>query len=257
MTTVPIRREAAPFRPVAVRRTERLTPHLVRLTLAGPALAGLPVGLPAASIRLLLPPAAADEVVLPTWNGNEFLLDDGRRPVIRTFTPRRHDDDDALELDVDVVLHEHGAVAAWAAAAVPGDPVAVSGTGRGYAVDDGAAAFLLGGDESAIPAISVLLEALPAAATVEVLVEVAHPDARLALPAHPGASVTWCDREPGAGPGDALQAAIVGADLAPDVRVWVAGEAAAVQRIRRHLFDDRGLTRDQAHVRGYWKRDRE
>lgn len=236
-------------------RTERLTPHLVRLTLVGPALAGLPVGLPAASIRLLLPPAGADEVVLPTWNGNEFLLDDGRRPVIRTFTPRRHDDA-ALELDVDVVLHERGAVAAWAAAAVRGDPVAVSGTGRGYAVDEGATAFLLGGDESAIPAISVLLEALPAAAAVDVLVEVARPDARLELPTHPGAAVTWCDREAGAGPGDALQAAIVGTDLAPDVRVWVAGEAAAVQRIRRHLFDERGLTRDRAHVRGYWKRDR-
>ena len=36
----------------------------------------------------------------------------------------------------------------------------------------------------------------------------------------------------------------------------MAGEAAAVQRIRRHLFEDRGLTRAQATVRGYWKRGR-
>jgi NADPH-dependent ferric siderophore reductase len=35
--------------------------------------------------------------------------------------------------------------------------------------------------------------------------------------------------------------------------VWVAGEAAAMQRIRTHLFDGRGLTRSQATVRGYWK----
>jgi NADPH-dependent ferric siderophore reductase len=38
--------------------------------------------------------------------------------------------------------------------------------------------------------------------------------------------------------------------------VWVAGEAAAMQRIRRHLFEDRGLSRAQASVRGYWKHGR-
>jgi NADPH-dependent ferric siderophore reductase len=36
----------------------------------------------------------------------------------------------------------------------------------------------------------------------------------------------------------------------------VAGEAAAVQRIRRQLFEDRGLPRPQATVRGYWKHGR-
>ena len=40
------------------------------------------------------------------------------------------------------------------------------------------------------------------------------------------------------------------------MRVWAAGEAAAVQRIRRHLFEQRGLTRTQAVVRGYWKHGR-
>ena len=60
----------------------------------------------------------------------------------------------------------------------------------------------------------------------------------------------------GASPGDALVAAVGGADLGADTRVWVAGEAAAVQRIRRHLFEDRGLPRAHASVRGYWKHGR-
>jgi len=38
--------------------------------------------------------------------------------------------------------------------------------------------------------------------------------------------------------------------------VWVAGEAASVQRIRKHLFDQRGMTRSAATVRGYWKQGR-
>jgi NADPH-dependent ferric siderophore reductase len=91
---------------------------------------------------------------------------------------------------------------------------------------------------------------------VQVHIEVAHPDARLALPDHPRATVAWSDLPAGASPGDALIAAVRGADLAPGARVWGAGEAAAVQRIRRHLFDDRGLPRSQASVRGYWKHGR-
>jgi NADPH-dependent ferric siderophore reductase len=39
--------------------------------------------------------------------------------------------------------------------------------------------------------------------------------------------------------------------------VWAAGEAAAMQRLRRHLFDERGVPRSAAVVRGYWKRGRD
>ena len=38
--------------------------------------------------------------------------------------------------------------------------------------------------------------------------------------------------------------------------MWVAGEAAGVQRIRRLLFQERGLPRSQAAIRGYWKHGR-
>jgi NAD(P)-dependent dehydrogenase (short-subunit alcohol dehydrogenase family) len=55
---------------------------------------------------------------------------------------------------------------------------------------------------------------------------------------------------------DALAAAVRDADLAPGSRVWAAGEAVAVQRIRRHLFDDCGVPRAHTSVRGYWKHGR-
>lgn len=250
-----IRREAPRFRRVEVRRVEPLTAHMLRVTMAGPELADLPVGLPTGNVRLLLPPDGAGEVVLPRWNGNEFLLPDGSRPTIRSYTPRRYDPA-VPELDVDVVLHEHGVVSAWAQAAQPGDPVAVSGTGRGYPIDPEVRSYLLAGDESAIPAISVLLEALTPEAQVQVVVEVSAPDARLGLPAHPGATVSWEDLPAGAARGDALFATVAGAALGPGTRLWVAGEAAAVQRIRRLLFQERGLPRSQAFVRGYWKSGR-
>jgi NADPH-dependent ferric siderophore reductase len=225
-----------------------------RITLAGPDLAGLAIEEPGASVRVLIP-SPEGELVLPTWNGNEFLLPDGRRPPIRTFTPRRFDPE-AQELDLEIVVHGHGVASEWAETAAPGAPAAVSGPGRGYAVDRQAPAFLLGGDETAIPAISQLLEVLPRETPVQVRVEVAEPGARLPLPDHPRADVEWCELSAGSSPGDALVAAVAGSQLAPGAKVWVAGEAAAVQRIRRHLFQERGVPRADATVRGYWKHGR-
>ena len=254
-TAVRGRREPPRFRRVAVRRIERLTPRMARVTLAGPELEGLAVEQPAASVRLLLPERGADELVMPGWNGNEFLLPNGRRPAIRTFTPRRVDAE-MLELDLEIVLHGDGVASGWAEATRAGAQAAISGPGRGYVIEREAPAFLVAGDETAIPAMGQLLEALPTSALVQVYVEVARPDARLDLPAHPHATIEWRDLPAGAPPGEALVAAVTGADLVPGARVWVAGEAAAVQRIRRHLFGERGMARTQATVRGYWRRGR-
>jgi NADPH-dependent ferric siderophore reductase len=225
---------------------------MVRVTLAGPELEGLVVAEPAASVRLLLPSPGEAQVAALAWNGNEFLLLDGRRPTIRTFTPVRLDVA-TLELDLDVVTHGGGAASAWAEDARNGAPAAVSGPGRGYTVDVDAPCYLVVGDETAIPAIRQLIAAIPPQIPVRVLIEVSEPGARVALPPHPGTTVDWFALPSGATVGDAMVSAIRDEELVPDVRVWVAGEAAAVQRIRRHLFEDRALPRAQATVRGYWK----
>lgn len=254
MTPTRSRREPPRFRRVEVARLEELSPFMTLITLAGVDLEGLEPPLPAASVRLLLP-TADTHLVLPTWNGNEFLLEDGIRPTLRTLTPVRLDTA-RLELDIVIVRHGHGPLSAWAGTAEQGDQVAVSGTGRGYEIDPVARSFLLAGDESALPAITQVLEALPEEALVRVILEVNHLDARIELPDHPGATVQWHQLDNGALPGEALGGAVVGAALDPGSRVWAAGEAAAMQRIRRHLFDERELPRADVVVRGYWKHGR-
>ncbi len=249
-TPTRLRREPPPLRRAEVVRTEARSPRLTRITLGGPELAGLDPGLPAASVRILLP--RRGELELPTWNGNEFLHADGSRPALRTLTPRRLDPV-TDELDVEVVLHGDGPLSAWAATAQADSSVAVSGTGRGYTIAPDATHILLAGDESALPAITVLLEAIPSAIPVTVLVEVARPDARIEL-SH--GDVTWLDLPAGAPPGDALVDAVRDVAIPPGARVWAAGEAAAVQRIRTHLFEERALLRADCTVRGYWKHGR-
>jgi len=247
-----VRREPPAFRKGVVTGTERRTPHLVRVTLRGPELAGFEPPLPAGGVRLLIPDAPGAELVMPVWNGNAFFHVDGQRPMIRTVTPLRHDAA-AGELDLDVVLHGDGPLSAWAATASVGEPAAVSGPSRGYTIDPAATGFVLAGDESAIPAIGQLLAALPGKVRAIVVIEVTQPDARVELPDRPTVDARWVERDEGAIPGDALVPAVTETEIEPGARIWVAGEAAAMQRIRRHLFETLGISRRQATVRGYWK----
>ena len=93
-----------------------------------------------------------------------------------------------------------------------------------------------------------------------VFIETADADARADFPHGAQTTIEWLDVErdvvPGAPPGTALADAVIAAPTAPGTRVWVAGEAAAVQRIRRHLFTERGFPRERATIRGYWKHGR-
>ena len=224
-----LRREPPTFRRVEVRDRVLVSPRLMRVTLGGPELDGFAIAEPAASVRLLLP--ERDGLATPVWNGNEFLRADGSRPRIRTLTPRRMRDGD---LDVEIVLHDDSPLTRWAESGTEG---AISGPGRGFEIAAGRT-YLLVGDESALPAISQLLEQLPPG--TQVIVEAHTPEARIELPA----AVTWV--------GD-MAAAVESADLGDNVHVWAAGNAATVQRIRRHLFETRHIPRDRATVRGYWK----
>jgi NADPH-dependent ferric siderophore reductase len=220
-----------------------VSPCLARVTLGGAELEGFTIAEPAASVRLLLPSSPSRELVMPTWNGNEFLMPDGRRPVIRTFTPRASR---PRELELDIVIHDGGVASEWATRAEPQAAVAVSGPGRGHTIDREAKGYLLAGDESAIPAMSQLLEAIPPEIAVRVIVE-ARLEARHAVPEHPRRTVEWCE---------SLFERILAIDIGEGERVWAAGEAAAMQRLRRHLFDDRAIPRSHTTIRGYWKQGR-
>ena len=222
---------------------------MMRVVVGGPELDGLVIPEPAASVRLLIP-WSGEAFELPTWNGNEFLLADGRRPALRTFTPVSLAGE---ALTLDIVRHPGGEVSDWAETASVGDPCAISGPGRGETIDDAAGRYVLAGDETAIPAIEQLLDAIPAGIEVEVHIEIAHPGARLELDERPATTITWHDARDAEPPGASLRRAVASTLIDDHTRVWVAGEAASVQAIRKHLFDERGVPRGHTTIRGYWK----
>ncbi|WP_461011294.1 siderophore-interacting protein [Streptomyces capparidis] len=243
-------------RTARVLRTERLTPHLIRVVAGGPDLAGLPVGQYTDHyIKILFPRPGVD---LPSPLDMEAVRRDLPReqwPRTRTYTVRSYDPR-ALELTVDFVHHgDEGLAGPWAAAARPGDEMAFLGPGGGYAPDPAADWHLLVGDESALPAIAASAERLPHGAPARILVEVAGPEDELKLDTPADAEVTWVHR--GARPvGEALVEAVRAAAL-PEARVhaFVHGEAHFVKELRRWLRVDLKAAPEQLSVSGYWRRD--
>ncbi|MEM7142281.1 MAG: siderophore-interacting protein [Actinomycetota bacterium] len=245
-----IRKPPPPFRAVAVIRTEPITRRLMRVVVGGDALVGFGTPEPASSIRVVIP-WPGDPFELPEWTGNEFLLADGRRPALRTFTPVTFDET-AREMTFDIVRHPGGAISSWVETAQPGDPVAVSGPGRSELIDIEATRAIVVGDETAIPAIRQLIETTPAHIALEITIETTTVEAELPLPDRDGCTVTWSVLSDGDAPGAALLPPVEAAEIGPDDRVWAAGEAAGVQKIRKHLAG-RDVPRHHTTVRGYWK----
>lgn len=247
------------------------SPKLATVTLEGEGLGALVPPKPAGSVRMLLPRIrATDALEIPEWDGNAFRYADGTSPPIRTLTPIDVGRPDALA--VGIIDHDAGSdddgrsrLATWLHEVTVGDEVAVSGPGAGSSIDTGVAHHVVFGDESAIPAIEQVLEVIADAAddgvgarAVEVAIEIATPEARLDIDpasaiARSATSFTWCERT--GEPGDATLAWLRERELSDGTRVWFAGEARTAQAVRT-LCAERGVTRAQMHVRGYWKHGR-
>ncbi|MEV0431077.1 siderophore-interacting protein [Micromonospora sp. NPDC050495] len=238
-----------------VVRTERPTPHLIRLVLGGEELAGLPVGAYTDHyLKFVFPPAGVSyphPTDLATIK-REFPAE--QWPRLRAYTVRAWDAA-AGELTVDVVYHgDEGLAGPWAAGLRPGDRVLFVGPGGAYAPDPAADWHLLVGDESALPAIAAALERLPAGAPARVFVEVDGAADELPL-ASPGAvELRWLHRA-GRPVGQALVAAVRALDFPPGaVHAFVHGEASVVKELRRLLRIERGVPREALSISGYWRR---
>ncbi|MFJ2603589.1 siderophore-interacting protein [Streptomyces sp. NPDC087425] len=260
---------AAPFRffSLQVAATRRLGPSLLRVTFTGDDLRHFFSDGSDQSLSLFLPHPGQSEPAVPYHLGDGWWqawreLPDGVRAVMRSYTLRALRPE-AGEIDIDFVLHHPaGPASAWAARAVTGDRVVLLGPAI---ADNRAIRFrppqdtdltLIWGDETALPAIAAILEALPAGARVRVWLEVADPGNILDLATEADAEIVWLVRgEQGAdGPPLALDA-LRDVQLPPAAHpyVWIAGESGAVKALRRHFVKERGIDRRRVTFVGYWR----
>ncbi|ANH40027.1 Vibriobactin utilization protein ViuB [Nocardioides dokdonensis FR1436] len=154
--------------------------------------------------------------------------------------------------------------------------------------------LLLVGDETAVPAVCAILEGLPEDAAGAAFLEVPCDDDVQAVSAPAGVAVTWLPRAGGShgaalhtavlehlgaptvvldepeeidpdlwetptwsSSGAAVPAGSGPRAVRPDLGAlyaWIAGEAATVTALRRHLVKELGLGRRQVAFMGYWRR---
>ncbi|MCP2341662.1 siderophore-interacting protein [Actinomadura rupiterrae] len=237
-----------------VLRTERLTPHMVRVVLGGDGLAAFDAGeYTDHYVKLLF---GRPGVTYPEPFDIERIRAEFPReqwPTTRTYTVRAWDPA-ARELSIDFVVHgDEGLAGPWAEAARPGDEMFFMGPGGKYAPVQEADWYLFAGDESSLPAIAAGLERVPSGAPAFAFIEVADAAEEQELPSPGDAKIVWLHR--GDRPvGAALVEAVRGLEL-PDGRVqaFVHGEAGFVKELRRYLRVERTLPMDLISISGYWR----
>ncbi|MFF4500099.1 siderophore-interacting protein [Streptomyces sp. NPDC001401] len=264
---------AAPFRffSLQVVRTRRLGPSLVRVTFVGEDLQYFFSDGRDQSLSLFLPQPGQSEPAVPYelddgwWQAWRELPDDVRA-VMRSYTLRalRRGPDEPYEIDIDFVLHTPaGPASRWASKAAAGDRVVLLGPAI---ADNRAIRFrppadtdltLIWGDETAVPAVSAILESLPAGTRARVWLEVHDAGDIQDLTTEADAEITWLVREASDVEGSPMALdALRTAQLPPAEHpyAWIAGESGCVKQLRRHLVGERGIDRRRVTFVGYWRR---
>lgn len=255
---------------LTVLRTERLSPHWMRVTLGGGEIDRFrPMGFDQ-WFRIFLP-LGGDEGLerLPAKANKMFgylkylRIPDGVRPVMRNYTVRAYRPATATqdaEIDVDFVLHGSaadgtaGPASRWAESCEPGESVVIIDEGLAFNPERGVDRVVLVADETGLPAVAGICASLPASATGVAIIEVPSAEDALEFEHPAGIIVRWIVREHDVKPGTLALQSLREVPL-PDApfHAYLVGEQALPTDGRRYLVGERGVPKDLVSFCGYWR----
>lgn len=217
-------------RVLRVLSTSRLSPAMLRLRLGGAELAGFASPSPGDHIKLFVPDGVGGT-------------------AMRDYTPRRYDRAEGW-LDIDFALHEAGPATHWALHAKPGDRAEIGGPRGSLVIGGPVAAWVLIGDETALPSIGRRVEELPPGMPVTSIVAIPSQEDEQRIATAADHRALWVHRQD---PTDAegLLAALRDLDLAPRTFVWIAAEAGVARQLR-DAVQSRGVPPEWLRAAGYW-----
>lgn len=235
---------------LSVKEKRFLTPHYIRIVLQGEVkrFAAARIG---DNNKIIVPADKHTQVVLsmPGPGSSEDASS-----FVRTYTMRNIDLEKEL-MTIDFVAHGEGSPASrWAINAEAGDQLGVLMKVKVKPLFLPAAWYVLAGDHTALPVISVILESLPERARGVAVLEVYSPDDVLELKKPEGIEIIWkFNDRPGKASTLVPYFEALSLPVAEDVFVFAAAEYHAVSEIQQVLREVPGLPRQQWQAYSYWK----
>lgn len=248
----PKRRNLKPSEATVTGRSQ-VSPDLVRLHMNAPALVGRELEFTDHYIKLLFVPEGADY----SWPFDIQQVREEKprdqQPVTRTYTLINLNAATG-DFDVDFVTHgDSGLAGPWARVAKVGEKIGFLGPGGAWGPSADYQHFVLAGDESAAPAISAALKRLPEGASATAYIEIEAEDRTFELPTREGVEIKWVIRN-GATHGTELSRVVRAAGVPEGKTSWfVHGVAEMIKEMRRFLFVESGIPKQDVSISGYWR----
>ncbi|QRX82667.1 siderophore-interacting protein [Glaciimonas sp. PAMC28666] len=241
------------FRLLEVRAVQRVTPHLVRVTLQGDALEGFSSLGFDDHVKLFFPDPVTGELIVPTIGPDGLIWPEGAKRIMRDYTPRRYDAA-AATLEIDFALHTAGPATLWAEQAKPGQRLGIAGPKGSFIVTTDFDWHLLIGDDTALPAISRRLAELPPNARTNVLVEVDGAADHITFESAAKVEIVWVHRSADAGAFPLLDALHNMPLPTGTFHTWIGCESAQAKALRAYLVAERHANPKWIRASGYWRK---
>ncbi|WP_213936736.1 siderophore-interacting protein [Pseudomonas sp. dw_612] len=194
-----------------LQRKQTLSPHMMRVTLAGPMVTDMATWAPDQRVKLFFPAEDGSPARLSHedgWYARYRSMPVAQRPAMRTYTIR-HLRAEQGEVDIDFVLHgETGPASRWAIRSTPGASIQITAPDRHFTARDAGGfewkppqalkQLLLVADATALPAALGILDELAVLDEPPVTLAFFEVDSRedaLPIPDWPGLSVEWLIRD--------------------------------------------------------------
>lgn len=234
---------------LTVKEKVFLTPHYIQLVLEGKEVLHFAEAKVGDNNKLVIPIQKGTPIEFPRGKGNQSA-----DTVIRTYTLRALDLE-KQQMTIEFVAHgEEGPASKWAINANVGDLLGVMMKTKDKSLFLTADWYLLVGDHTALPVISVILEQLPPNAVGKAIIEVYGAEDVLPLKKPDGMEINWKFNST---PGENSALADFLEDDTLFIRehkfIFVAAEYSIAQQVQEGLRAKTNLERKEWQVYSYWK----
>lgn len=175
------------------------------------------------------------------------------RPLLRTYTiiNQRYSPN---EIDIDFVVHDTGPASQWAINCQAGDDMYIAGPGKKKLLNFDADWFLVAGDMTALPAITVNLALLPNDAKGYAVIEVLSEQDIQPIKVPTGFQLIWLVNPDTSNTSLLIDRVKSLPKLAGTPSVWSACEFDKIASLRHYFYQDLAVPKREVYASSYWKK---